>query len=186
MAVRINTSMGSISIRLHDRQTPLTCRNFTELSKAGYYDGCIIHRVIKGFMMQAGDPDPNNGSGGESIYGPSFQDEIVASLSHDRPGIVSMANAGLNTNSSQFFITFKACEHLDGKHTIFGYVEESSLPVLRDIESVKVGKNDRPSKPIKIFEMVVDEDPWAKQPLPAGAAIPDKPLINEDKNCTVQ
>merc|ERR1712060_587022 len=107
-------------------------------------------------------------------------DEIVASLSHNKTGIVSMANAGLNTNSSQFFLTFKACEHLDGKHTIFGYVEE------KDWGAVKVGKNERPVKPIKIFCCHVDEDPWAGQGLPPGCAIPEKPLVSQDKNCVVQ
>merc|ERR1719491_440212 len=78
-------------------------------------------------MCQTGDPNPQStsGTGGESIYGPTFNDEITKLLSHNKVGVVSMANAGLHTNSSQFFITFKACEHLDGKHTIFGYVEES-------------------------------------------------------------
>ncbi|CAE7432351.1 cypE [Symbiodinium sp. CCMP2592] len=187
MTARIETSMGSLRIRLHYTKTPLTSRNFLELAKSGYYDGCIVHRVVKGFMMQTGDPDPStsNGSGGESIYGPTFQDEIVASLSHDRVGVVSMANAGFNTNSSQFFITFQASEHLDGKHTIFGQVEESDLATLREIEQVKV-KGDRPSKPIKVFGIHVEEDPWAGQPLPPGAAIPDKPLVNEDKQCALQ
>merc|ERR1719215_1396705 len=96
-------------------------------------------------MCQTGDPDPDaqHSSGGESIYGPTFMDEIIASLSHEKVGVVSMANAGLNTNSSQFFITFKACEHLDGKHTIFGYVRDEDLRILRDIEAAKVGKSDR-------------------------------------------
>jgi len=139
-------------------------------------------------MCLTGDPDPNSrtGSGGESIYGPTFDDEITASLSHDKIGIVSMANCGLNTNSSQFFFTFKACEHLDGKHTIFGYIEESDWQVLQDIEKVKVGKNERPVKPIKIFCVHIQEDPWAGQPLPAGASIPERPLVNQDKNCTLQ
>lgn len=205
MAARIETSMGSVRLRLHYSKTPMTSRNFLELAKSGYYDGCIIHRVVKGFMMQTGDPDPHSssGTGGESIYGPTFQDEIVANLSHDKAGVVSMANAGFNTNSSQFFITFEACqalhlvskgcllewqacEHLDGKHTIFGQVEDADLPVLQEMELVKIGKNDRPVKPIKIFGIQVQEDPWVGQPLPPGACIPDKPLVNEDKNCTVQ
>jgi len=188
MAARIETSMGSVRLRLHYAKTPMTSRNFLELAKSGYYDGCIIHRVVKGFMMQTGNPDPHSssGSGGESIYGPTFQDEIVANLSHDKAGVVSMANAGFNTNSSQFFITFEACEQLDGKHTIFGQVEEADLPTLREMGLVKIGKNDRPVKPIKIFGIQVQEDPWAGQPLPPGACIPDKPLVNEDKNCSVQ
>ncbi|CAJ1335331.1 unnamed protein product [Effrenium voratum] len=207
MAARVETSMGSLRLTLHYSKTPLTSRNFLELAKSGYYDGCIVHRVVPGFMMQTGDPDPtsSNGSGGESIYGPTFQDEIVASLSHDRTGVVSMANAGFNTNSSQFFITFQACEHLDGKHTIFGQVEDSDLATLREMECVKVGKGDRlvlailsmikstpkwlclrPTKPIKIFGIHVEEDPWAGHPLPPGACIPDKPLVTEDKNCCVQ
>mmetsp|Transcript_67871 Transcript_67871/g.189490 ORF Transcript_67871/g.189490 Transcript_67871/m.189490 type:complete len:190 (+) Transcript_67871:37-606(+) len=189
MAVRVETSMGSFTIRLHYTKAPRTCRNFIELAKAGYYDGCIFHRVVKNFMCQTGDPDPNsnNSSGGESIYGPTFDDEIVATLSHNQPGIVSMANAGLNTNSSQFFITFKPCEHLDGKHTIFGYVEEQCWGVLRDIEATKVGKNERPTKCVKIFCCHIEEDPWAGQELPSGASIPEKPLINQaDKNCAMQ
>lgn len=134
-----------------------------------------------------GDPDPtnHNPSGGESIYGPTFQDEIIASLAHDRVGVVSMASAGYNTNASQFFITFKALPHLDGKHTIFGFVEEG-LDVLSEIENVKVGKNSRPVKPIKIFAAHVEEDPWQGQPLPPGTVIPQKPLVNEDKNCVLQ
>eukprot|EP00408_Alexandrium_pacificum_P002307 CAMPEP_0171210014 /NCGR_PEP_ID=MMETSP0790-20130122/28890_1 /TAXON_ID=2925 /ORGANISM="Alexandrium catenella, Strain OF101" /LENGTH=180 /DNA_ID=CAMNT_0011675637 /DNA_START=122 /DNA_END=664 /DNA_ORIENTATION=+ len=180
--------MGSVTVQLHHKRAPMTCRNFLELAKAGYYDGCILHRVVKGFMCQTGDPDPTSqgGSGGESIYGSTFQDEITADISHNKTGTVSMANAGLNTNSSQFFVTFKACEHLDGKHTIFGFVPESDWQVLRDIEAVKTGKNDRPVKPIKIFACHIDEDPWAGQPLPPGASIPEKPLVNHDKNCLVQ
>lgn len=189
MSVKLETSMGPITIKLHHTRTPLTCRNFIELSKHGYYDGCLFHRVVKGFMCQTGDPDPSsqNCAGGESIYGPTFKDEIIASLSHDRPGIVSMANAGLNTNSSQFFITFQACEHLDGKHTIFGYVEESDWAILREIEAVKVAsKTDKPVKPVKIFACQVEEDPWAGQPLPPGASIPEKPLVSQDQKCALQ
>mmetsp|Transcript_153370 Transcript_153370/g.471839 ORF Transcript_153370/g.471839 Transcript_153370/m.471839 type:complete len:189 (-) Transcript_153370:276-842(-) len=188
MAVRIETSMGSITVHLHDDKAPQSCRNFLELAKAGYYDGCIVHRVVKGFMFQTGDPDPasQHGSGGESIYGPTFMDEIVADLSHNKTGVVSMANAGLNTNSSQFFVTFRPCEHLDGKHTIFGYVEECDWQVLRDIEAAKVQKNDRPVKPIKIFACQIERDPWAGQPLPPGASIPEKPLVNHDKTCVLQ
>eukprot|EP00929_Paragymnodinium_shiwhaense_P007091 TRINITY_DN111043_c0_g1_i1.p1 TRINITY_DN111043_c0_g1~~TRINITY_DN111043_c0_g1_i1.p1 ORF type:complete len:214 (-),score=21.77 TRINITY_DN111043_c0_g1_i1:105-674(-) len=189
MAVRIETSMGSLTVKLFYDKTPITCRNFLELAKSGYYDGCIFHRVVKGFMCQTGDPDPSSvsGTGGESIYGPTFKDEMVPSLSHDSPGIVSMANSGLNTNASQFFILFRESESLDGKHTVFGKVEESDWSVLQAIEQLKVGKNERPIKPVKIFGCHVEEDPWVGEALPPGAAIPEKALVNQpDKNCSVQ
>eukprot|EP00002_Diphylleia_rotans_P022736 TRINITY_DN4461_c0_g1_i1.p1 TRINITY_DN4461_c0_g1~~TRINITY_DN4461_c0_g1_i1.p1 ORF type:complete len:187 (-),score=44.42 TRINITY_DN4461_c0_g1_i1:453-1013(-) len=186
MSVQLNTTFGPLVIKLHHRETPRTCRNFIELSKSGYYDGVIFHRVIRDFMCQTGDP-LGNGTGGESIYGPVFDDEITAKLSHDRKGIVSMANAGRNTNSSQFFITFKECPHLDSKHTVFGYVSQESLDLLDEIQSVQT-KHKKPVKPIKIFTAQVLEDPWAGQPLPSGAAIPDKPLVQQggQEKCILQ
>lgn len=103
-------------------------------------------RVVPDFVAQTGDPY-GDGRGGESIYGPYFDDEISAKLSHDRKGTVSMANASSrNTNSSQFFLTFKECPHLDGKHTVFGYVTEDCWPVLDDIQRVKC-KNKKPVDP---------------------------------------
>eukprot|EP00959_Pyramimonas_sp_CCMP1952_P104374 2181443-Pyramimonas_sp.AAC.2 len=93
-------------------------------------------------MAQTGDPF-GDGTGGESIYGPTFEDEIVAKLSHDSRGIVAMANAGRNTNSSQFFITFRPCPHLDGKHTVFGRVTEG-MSVVDEIQLVKIDKKKKP------------------------------------------
>lgn len=178
-SVTLRTSLGDLRLRLYARDAPRTCRNFLELCKAGYYDGIIFHRVVPDFMCQSGDPR-GDGTGGASIYGEKFDDEIVGRLSHDRPGILSMANSGRNTNSSQFFITFRKCPHLDGKHTVFGCVEgDDSLRTLADFAAVPL-KNKKPVKPLKIFTVIVHEDPWADQPLPPGAAIPEKELLDDE------
>lgn len=112
------TSKGTITLELTPDKTPLTVANFVNLIQRGYYDGLIFHRVIPNFMVQGGDPT-GTGRGGP---GYNFQDEIDASLKHTGPGILSMANAGPNTNGSQFFITHVKTDWLDGKHTVFGHV----------------------------------------------------------------
>jgi cyclophilin family peptidyl-prolyl cis-trans isomerase len=144
----------------------------------------LAQRVVADFVAQTGDP-LGDGSGGESIYGPYFEDEIVARLSHNRKGILAMANAGRNTNSSQFFFTLRAAPHLDGKHTVFGQVTDDTLAVLDDISRVPT-KDKVPTKPVKIFSATVTEDPWRGQPLPAGASIPEKPLVGTQSKCAVQ
>lgn len=148
MSVTLICSFGNLDIELYVREAPRTCRNFLELCKSGYYDGITFHRLIPNFICQSGDPT-GTGKGGESIYGPMFEDEMSAKLSHDRRGMVSMANFGRNTNTSQFFIIFKPSPHLDGKHAVFGRVKAHSLPVLDRIQSVKV-KNSKPIAPIKL------------------------------------
>ena len=111
----IKTSKGEIQLELHGKEAPLTVANFVNLAKRGFYDGLKFHRVIANFMIQGGDP---MGTGaGEPGY--RFEDEIVPSLKHTGPGILSMANAGPGTNGSQFFITHVKTEWLDGKHTVF-------------------------------------------------------------------
>ena len=115
-------------------------------SKALSFKNTIFHRVIKGFMMQGGDFQNMNGTGGESIYGGKFEDENFIMM-HNSGGILSMANAGKNTNGSQFFITFKKAEHLDGKHVVFGRVVEG-LSLVHAIEQAETGDNDRPLEPI--------------------------------------
>jgi len=116
----IATDGGDIVIELFADKAPVTVNNFVFLARDGYYDGVTFHRVIKGFMAQGGDPT-GSGSGGP---GYRFEDEFHPSLKHDEPGILSMANAGPGTNGSQFFITYTATPHLDGRHTVFGRVIE--------------------------------------------------------------
>lgn len=100
----MHTTMGDIHIKLFGKECPKTVENFCVHSKNGYYNGHIFHRCIKGFMVQTGDPT-GTGTGGKSIWGHDFEDEFVSMLKHDRPYTLSMANAGPNTNGSQFFIT---------------------------------------------------------------------------------
>lgn len=116
----IKTDQGDIVLQLFAAETPNTVNNFVFLAKDGYYDGGIFHRVIKDFMVQGGDPT-GTGRGGP---GYSFKDEFHPKLRHDQAGILSMANAGPNTNGSQFFITHVATPWLDGKHSVFGKVVE--------------------------------------------------------------
>jgi cyclophilin family peptidyl-prolyl cis-trans isomerase len=117
----IKTNKGNIELELYPDKTPKTVQNFATLAKRGYYNGIAFHRVIDNFMIQGGDPT-GTGSGGESIYGGKFEDEILPDLKFTGPGILAMANSGPNTNGSQFFITHVATPWLDGKHTIFGEV----------------------------------------------------------------
>lgn len=114
----MQTSKGTININLFDDKTPVTVANFVNLAKRGYYDGLTFHRVIGDFMIQGGCPD-GTGMGGP---GYRFQDEFLPELRHDKPGILSMANAGPATNGSQFFITHTPTPHLNGKHSVFGAV----------------------------------------------------------------
>lgn len=147
----IRTNKGDIHIKLFGEACPRTVENFTIHAKNGYYDNCIFHRVIKGFMIQTGDP-LGDGTGGESIWGGEFEDEIVKALKHDRPFTVSMANAGPNTNGSQFFITTAPCSWLDGKHTVFGRVTKG-FEVVKDIELAEVNRQDKPLQEYKIYSI---------------------------------
>jgi len=144
----IHTTLGDIQVQLFPSQTPKTVENFVGLSKQGYYDGVLVHRVIKKFMIQTGDP-LGDGTGGESIWGRNFADEFHPSLKHDRPYTLSMANAGKDTNGSQFFITTVPCPWLDNKHTVFGRAI-SGLDVIHRIENARVDKSDKPLEDIKI------------------------------------
>eukprot|EP00397_Hematodinium_sp_SG-2012_P037438 GEMP01040579.1.p1 GENE.GEMP01040579.1~~GEMP01040579.1.p1 ORF type:complete len:614 (+),score=127.20 GEMP01040579.1:270-1844(+) len=149
----IHTTMGDIVVKLFPAECPKTVENFTVHSRNGYYDGIICHRVIQGFMIQTGDPN-GDGTGGESIWGGEFEDEFHRSLKHDRPFTLSMANAGPNTNGSQFFITTVPCSWLDNKHTVFGRVTQG-MDVVQQIEKVKTTADDRPLQDIKILAIKI-------------------------------
>ena len=173
----MHTTMGDIKIKLFKEQTPKTFENFTTHAKNGYYDGLIFHRVIKDFMIQGGDP-MGTGIGGESIWGTKFEDEFTPEL-HNLRGALSMANAGPNTNGSQFFIVqantvpsnmldqmedlpeafppecakayadMGGTPWLDYRHTVFGQVYEG-MDVVDAIANVKTAPGDKPIVPVEI------------------------------------
>lgn len=122
LSAQIKTNKGTINLDLFDEKTPLTVANFANLAKKGFYDGLKFHRVIPDFMIQGGCPN-GNGMGGP---GYRFEDEFHNDLNHDGPGVLSMANAGPNTNGSQFFITHVETPWLDGRHTVFGKVKSDA------------------------------------------------------------
>lgn len=160
-----DTSEGTFKIKLFDADAPNTVANFVGLAegtkewrdpstgerkKAPFYDGVIFHRVINGFMIQGGDR-LGQGTGGP---GYTFGDEFTPKLRHDKVGILSMANAGPNTNGSQFFITLGPTPHLDNRHSVFGEVVEG-LDVVKKIGAVPTGRQDRPVKPVVINKLTI-------------------------------
>jgi len=147
--VILETNQGNIELKLMPQATPRACENFIGLVKKGYYDGVIFHRVIKGFMIQGGDPT-GTGSGGESIWGKPFEDEVSPDLQFNKNGILAMANAGPNTNGSQFFITTAKTPWLNMRHTIFGEVI-SGYEVVQKIENTPTDRSERPISEQKII-----------------------------------
>ena len=150
----LHTSMGDIFLKLYPDKTPKTVENFVTHARNGYYNSTIFHRIIRKFMIQGGDP-LGDGTGGESIWGKEFGDEIVADLRHDKPYMLSMANAGPGTNGSQFFITTEKAEWLDTKHTIFGKVTKG-FDVVHAIENTRVVK-EKPEEDIKIVNISIGD-----------------------------
>ena len=163
----LHTSQGDITIELFPNQAPKTVANFVELAtgakewvdpnvgekvKKNLYDGTIFHRVIPGFMIQGGDP-LGSGMGGP---GYNFADEFHGELNFDRPYLLAMANAGPNTNGSQFFITVAATTWLNRKHSIFGEVKDAASQAVVDaIAGAKTGANDKPVQAIKITSVTI-------------------------------
>jgi peptidyl-prolyl cis-trans isomerase A (cyclophilin A) len=163
---RFDTTEGPFTIRLFEKEVPKTVANFVGLAEGSrewqdpvtgekkntpFYDGVIFHRVISGFMIQGGDRL------GQGIGGPGykFADEFHPSLRHDRAGILSMANAGPNTNGSQFFITLGPTPHLDNRHSVFGEVVEG-LDVVKRIGGVATGRQDRPVTPVVMNRVTIE------------------------------
>lgn len=160
-----DTSMGNFTVRLFEDIAPKTVANFVGLAtgqipwtdprtgqpgEGPLYDGGVFHRVISDFMIQGGDPT-GTGRGGP---GYRFEDETSPQATHGSDGILSMANAGPNTNGSQFFITLRATPHLDGRHTVFGEVVEG-MDVVREIGRVPTDRGDRPETPVTIQSIAV-------------------------------
>ena len=153
--VTLHTTKGDIKLVLFQDKAPRTVENFLLLCKTRYYNQIIFHRVIKGFMIQTGDPK-GDGTGGDSSFRGDFNDEFHPDLSHSQPYMVSMANAGPNTNRSQFFITTVSAPHLDNKHTVFGRVVEGK-EVVQAIENAKTDKADKPKTQIAIVSTSIYE-----------------------------
>ena len=166
LLAHFDTSEGKFTVELFDTKAPKTVANFVglaegtrewthpkthEKSTKPFYDGIIFHRIISGFMIQGGDP-LGQGYGGP---GYQFEDEFHPELKHDRAGLLSMANAGPNTNGSQFFITLAPTPHLDRKHSIFGRVVEG-LDVIEKIGSVKTDRSDRPTTPVVMNKITIE------------------------------
>lgn len=166
----LQTNLGDINVQLYCTETPRTCYNFIALAKKGYYRNVPFHRNIRNFMLQGGDPT-GTGSGGESIYGKPFKDELNPKLSHDSRGILSMANSGPDSNNSQLYVlfrkknnrlsffTYRVCSHLNYKHTVFGKVV-GGLDVLTKTEQIPSGPNDKPLQKIMLLDVVVYTDPF--------------------------
>ncbi|MEO8209356.1 MAG: peptidylprolyl isomerase [bacterium] len=150
--VKMETTMGTIKIKLFTKEAPITTANFKKLVNEGYYNGIIFHRVIDGFMIQGGDPT-GTGSGGSKE---TIQDEFGPGLKHSKKGMLSMANRGPNTGSSQFFITLAPTAWLDGKHAIFGEVIEG-MDVVDKIGKTKTGPGDKPVTEVKMTKVTVTD-----------------------------
>ncbi|XP_047325708.1 peptidyl-prolyl cis-trans isomerase CYP57 [Impatiens glandulifera] len=145
--VVVHTTYGPIDVELWPKEAPKAVRNFIQLCLEGYYDNTIFHRIIKTFLIQGGDPT-GTGTGGESIYGSPFSDEIHSRLRFKHRGLVACANAGTpNSNGSQFFVSLDRCDWLDKMHTIFGKVTGDSIYNLLRLGEVETGKDDRPLDP---------------------------------------
>ncbi|KAI5864409.1 cyclophilin-like protein [Durotheca rogersii] len=165
MSVTLHTTQGDLKIEVFCESVPKTAENFLALCASHYYDRSPFHRLIPGFMAQAGapaDPTPDNPKGGRSIWGGAFADEIRPALRHNARGVVSMANKGPATNGSQFFILFDKAPHLDGLNTVFGkLIGDESLATLAKLEALEVDKKNRPKDKVLIESVTIHANPLA-------------------------
>ncbi|KAI9636105.1 cyclophilin-like domain-containing protein [Dioszegia hungarica] len=158
--VILDTTSGEVEMELWGKEAPKAVRNFLQLAMEGYYDGVIFHRVVKGFIVQTGDPT-GTGTGGESIYGEPFADEIHGRLKFSRRGLIGMANSGKrSTNTSQFFITLDAANELTGKHTVFGRIMGNTIYNVLSIGELDVDADEKPKRPPKIRGIRIVENPF--------------------------
>ncbi|KAK9504318.1 hypothetical protein O3M35_010680 [Rhynocoris fuscipes] len=157
--VLLKTSVGDIDIELWSKEAPLASRNFIQLCLEGYYNNTKFHRLVKGFIVQGGDPT-GTGEGGESIYGNPFKDEFHSRLRFTRRGLVCMANSGKNDNGSQFFFTLGPAPELQNKHTIFGRVTGETLFNMLKLEEGEVDSDERPVYPHKIIGAEILANPF--------------------------
>ncbi|KAJ6623990.1 peptidyl-prolyl cis-trans isomerase-like 3 [Mycena sp. CBHHK59/15] len=160
MSVTLHTTLGELKLEIFCEAVPKTAENFLALCASNYYDDCIFHRNIKGFMVQTGDPT-GSGKAGQSIWGKPFPDEIRTTLKFNARGMVAMANAGPDTNKSQFFITYAKQPHLDGKYTIFGKVIDGADSTLDAMEKVQVNAKNRPLTEFKLTHITIHANPIA-------------------------
>ncbi len=150
--VILETTQGTIELELYPDIAPLAVENFTTHIKKGYYNGVAFHRIIKGFMIQGGDPT-ETGRGGESIWGKAFKDEYK-NKTFNKVGILAMANAGPSTNRSQFFITTAKTPWLNGKHTIFGEVVSSTMGSVKKLDNVATSGRRGGDRPLERQEII--------------------------------
>jgi len=159
--VTLVTNMGNLNLQLHCDLVPLACENFLTLCDTGFYKNTLFHRNIRHFMIQGGDPQAT-GRGGQSIWRKEFPDEFVKSLKHDGAGVLSMANCGKNTNTSQFFICYKSAPHLNNKHTVFGKLV-GGMDVLKMMALVDNDTYDKPLMDIIILDTIIYLNPFSKE-----------------------
>ncbi|THV07237.1 cyclophilin-like protein [Dendrothele bispora CBS 962.96] len=164
MSVTLHTSHGELKIEIFCEAVPKAAENFLALCASNYYDGCLFHRNIKGFMVQTGDPT-GSGKGGQSIWGNPFPDEIRSTLKFNARGVVAMANSGPDTNKSQFFIAYSKQPHLDGKYTIIGKVIDGADSTLDAMERIPVNNKNRPLSEIKLERVTIHANPIADSQL---------------------
>lgn len=174
--VRLVTTVGALNLELHCDWIPFASDSFLRHCESGYYNGSVFFRCIKNFMIQGGDPT-NTGKGGQSAFkdGKPFRDECDSRLLFQGIGILAMANSGKCTNRSQFFITFKSCEHLNNKHTIFGKCV-GGLDVLREMQRAETDKSEKPLTDIRVLRTEVFKNPF---PEAFAAAERDEPAVVE-------